>query len=32
MQRDTRIDTIRGFAMVTIIINHLSLMIGRLGL
>lgn len=32
MQRDTRIDTIRGFAMVTIIINHLSVMIGRLGL
>lgn len=32
MQRDTRIDAIRGFAMVTIIINHLSLMIGRLGL
>ncbi len=32
MQRDTRIDTIRGFAMVTIVINHLSLSISRIGL
>ncbi len=30
--RDTRIDIIRGFAMVTIIINHFSLLASRLGL
>jgi len=32
MARDTRIDTIRGFAMVTIIINHFSTLTAALGM
>jgi len=32
MTRDPRIDTIRGFAMVTIIINHFSLLSAELGM
>ena len=32
MARDTRIDTIRGFAMVTIVINHFSTLTAALGM
>ena len=32
MARDSRIDTIRGFAMVTIIINHFSFLSAELGM